>query len=223
MTTRFKLATLTLMLLFLAAYSFSQSAKSPGTQSPKTTTQNLVRGVSGPVGTNNSWSGYTVFGVVPGSALFPISSSTTVFSYGFTAGSEADITNMVLYTTARGSTTVTAVTPVTYQSSSSPSIVLSNTSVCPTAPSTSTPCIVKFDSLTLTLSPASDYYLAVYFTGSDSNNSAVGGTQGALAQSSLWGWYDGGDYTGYTVGESIAVVPSGSHSAQVFLMYVTNN
>lgn len=222
MTTRFKLATLMLMLLSLAAYSFSQSAKAPKTKTPDTTTQNLVRGVSGPVNSNTSWSGYTVFGVVPGSALFPIASTTTVFSYGFTAGTEADVTNAVLYTTARGSTTITAVTPVTYQGNSSFSIDLSNTSVCPTAPAAATPCIVKLDPLTLTLSPTSDYYLAVYYTSSDSNNSALGGSQPSLAQSSLWGWYDGGNYTTLIVGNSVPA-PSGSHSAPIFLMYVTNN
>ncbi len=222
MTMRFKLAILVLMLLFLAAYGFSQSAKAPKTETPDTTTQNLVRGVSGPVGTNTSWSGYTVFGAIPGSALFPIASTTTVLSYGFTAGSEADVTAAVLYTTARGSTTITAVTPVTYQGNSSFSFDLASTSVCPTAPSASTPCIVKFDSLTLTLSPASDYYLAVYFTGSDSNNSAIGGTTPSLAQSSLWGWYNSGNYTNLIVGNSVPA-PSGSHSAPYFLMYVTNN
>jgi hypothetical protein len=218
MIKRINFVTVALVLLAFTAQGFSQKK-----DKPETTTQNLVRGVSGPVGSNTDWSGYTVFGVVPGSALFPIASTTTVFSYGFTAGTEADVTSAVLYTTAHGSTTITAVTPVTYQGNLSFSIDLSNASVCPTAPSTSTPCIVKFDSLTLTLSPASDYYLAVYFTGSDSNNQLVGGAQPSLAQSSLWGWYDGGNYTGYTVGQSIAVVPSGSHSAPVFLMYVTNN
>jgi hypothetical protein len=225
MTMRFKFTTLALMLLSLVAYGFSQKAdKTPTTTTTTTTTttQNLVRGVSGPVNSNSSWSGYTLWGVVPGSALFPISSTTTVFSYGFTAGSEADVTSAVLYTTARGSTTITAVTPVTYQSNSSFSIDLASTSVCPTAPSTSPPCIVKFDPITLTLSPASDYYFALYFTGDDSNNSAIAGTSPTLAQSSLWGWYNSGNYTNLIVGNSIPV-PGGNHSAPYFLMYVTNN
>lgn len=216
MTKQLRFATLLLTLLALAAYGFSEEiAKRPST----TPTQNLVRGVSGPVAGNNSWSNYTLFGVIPGSALFPISSATTVLSYGFTAGSEADITNMVLYTTARGSTTITAVTPVKLGGISNPSIDLASTSVCPTAPSVSVPCIVKFDSLNLTLSPANDYYFAVYFT-SDSNNAALGATDPALAQSSLWGWYAGGNVTTLTVGNSIAV---GSHGAPYFFMYVTNN
>ena len=54
MIMRFKLVTLVLMLLSLAAYGFSQSdkalsGKTPKTKTPNTTTQNLVRGVSGPV------------------------------------------------------------------------------------------------------------------------------------------------------------------------------
>jgi hypothetical protein len=221
MTMRFKLVTLLLMLLSLAAYGFSQLDKTPKTKTPNTTTQNLVRGVSGPVGGNNSWSNYTVFGGVPGSALFPISSTTTVFSYGFTAGTEADVTSAVVYTTARGSTTITAVTPVTYQGNLSFSIALSNATVCPTAPAPATPCIVKFDSLALTLSPANDYYLAVYFT-NDSNNGSIGGSTSQLYQSSLWGWYDGGNYTNLAVGSAVPV-PGGAHSAPYFFMYVTNN
>ena len=38
-------------------------------------------------------------------------SHQTVFYIGFTAGATADVNNMVLYTTARGSATITAVTP----------------------------------------------------------------------------------------------------------------
>jgi hypothetical protein len=216
---RFKLVTQVLMLLSLAAYGFSQSGK---TKTPNTTTQNLVRGVSGPVTGNNSWSGYTVWGGIPGSALFPIASTTTVLSYGFTAGTEADVTSAVLYTTARGSTTITAVTPVTYQGNLSFSIALSNATVCPTAPAAATPCIVKFDSLALTLSPANDYYLAVYFTASDENNSNMGGTSPTLTQSSLWGWYAGANQTNLGVGASIPA-PTGAHSAPYFFMYVTNN
>jgi hypothetical protein len=217
MTKQLRFATLLLTLLVLVAHGFSEvSDKRPDT----TPTQNLVRGVSGPVGGNNDWSNYTLWGVIPGSALFPIASTTTVLSYGFTAGSEADISNMVLYTTAHGSSTITAVTPVTYGGLSNPSINLASTSICPTAPSTATPCIVKFDSINLTLSPANDYYFAVFFT-SDSNNSSIGATAPASqAQSSLWGWYTGGNSTTLTVGNSISI---GSHSTPYFFMYVTNN
>src|SRR5208282_4294826 len=104
-----KIATLTLMMFAVSVCGFSQQA---GVKKAATATQNLARGVIGPAGSNSSWANYTVVNLIPGSGLFPITSSTTVFYYGFTGGTEADITNMVVYTTARGSLTITAVTPV---------------------------------------------------------------------------------------------------------------
>jgi hypothetical protein len=203
-----KFATLALTLIAVSAPVFAA-----------TKPENLVRGFIGPVGSIGSWSGYTVFNLIPGSALFPVTSTSTVFYYGFTAGTEADISNMVVYTTARGSTKITAVTPVTLSGSSAPSILLSNTSVCPVAPSTTTPCIVKFDSLTLTLSAANDYYFAVFFTASDSNNSAIGGVQAGSDEGSVVGTYFSGNYTALTSGDSIPAVPN---AGAVFLMYVMN-
>ncbi|MFZ0684308.1 MAG: hypothetical protein WAM89_02085 [Terriglobales bacterium] len=217
MKTVCRFSTLTLMMFVVSCYCFSQSAF-PGKTA--TTTQNLVRGVVGPPGSNSSWSNYSVFNQVPGSALFPITSSTTVFYFGFTAGTEADIGNMVVYTTARGSLTITAVTPVTLGGVSNPSIQLSNTSVCPVPPSGTTPCIVRFDPATLTLTPSSDYYFAVFFTG-DANNGSIAGTQPNNNQSSLAGTYFGGtDYTHLTVGQSI---PGAANRSPSFLMYVMNN
>jgi hypothetical protein len=219
MKTVFKFLTLTVMMLAVSLYGFSQTTVR---QKPATTvTQNLVRGVFGPVGGNNSWANYSVFNIVPGSALFPITSSTTVFYFGFTAGTEADIGNMVVYSTPRGSLTISAVTKVTSGGVSNPSLLLSSTSVCPTQPLSATnPCIVRFDPTTLTLSPASDYYFAVYFS-NDSNNSGLGATQPGNLQSSLNSFYLGGtDDTHLTVGESI---PSTGNRAPNFLMYVMNN
>jgi hypothetical protein len=218
MKTVCKFAALTLMLLAVSVCGFSQGSA----ETPTTTTQNLVRGVIGPLSSNNGWANYTVLNLVPGSALFPITSSTTVFYFGFTAGSEADISNTVLYTTARGSQTITAVTPVTLGGISNPSINLASPAVCPTQPlSAANPCIVKFDSLSLTLSPASDYYLAVYFT-SDANNNAIGGAQSVLgsAESSIAGFYAGGDNSHLTVGQSL---PNGGRNQPIFLLYVMNN
>ena len=218
--TAFKFATLALMMLAITLYGFAQV---PTTQKPAATTQNLVRGVSGPLGSSNSWSGYSVLNLIPASALFPISSSTTVLYYGFTAGSQADISNMVLYTTARGNLKITAVTPVTYGGVSNPSINLASTSVCPVQPpSVTNPCIVRFDPTAIALSPASDYYFVVYFTPSDPNNSAIGGAQPSLgiAESSLSSWYMGSDETRLSVGQSI---PSGGRNVPTFLMYVMNN
>ena len=212
-----RIAVLTLMMFAVSACAFSQETTR---EKPlATTTQNLVRGVIGPPGSNASWSNYSVFNLIPGSALFPITSSTTAFYFGFTAGTTADISNMVVYTTPRGSLTISAVTPVKFGGVSNPSIQLSSTSVCPVAPSATAPCIVRFDPTTLTLTPSSDYYFAVYCT-SDANNSGIAGTQANPSQTSLVGTYFGGDYTHLTVGQSI---PSAAHNGPSFLMYVMNN
>jgi hypothetical protein len=217
MKTVCKFATLTLVMLAVTVCGFSQQVT---TRKPATATQNLVRGVIGPAGTNSQWSNYSVFNGIPGSALFPITSSTTVFYFGFTAGTEADIGNMVVYTTPRGSLTISAATPVKLGGISNPSIQLSNTSVCPVAPSQTTPCIVRFDPTTLTLSPASDYYFAVYFI-NDTNNTNIAGTNPSQNQTSLTGNYFGGtDYTHLTAGQSI---PGVAIHGPIFLMYVMNN
>jgi len=213
-----KVATLTLMMLAVTVCGFSQQRTSG--QKAAIVTQNLVRGVIGPAGNNSNFSNYSVFNLVPGSGLFPITSTTTAFYFGFTAGTEADIGNMVVYTTPRGSLTISATTPVTLGGVSNPSILLSNTSVCPVAPSTTTPCIVRFDPATITLSPASDYYFVVYFI-SNSNNTAIAGTQPNNNQTSLAGNYFGGtDYTHLTAGQSI---PGAASRGPSFLMYVMNN
>jgi hypothetical protein len=84
------------------------------------------------------------------------------------------------------------------------------------------PCIVRLDPTAITLSALSDYYLVVYFTANDSNNSALGLTQPSFAQSSLRGTYVSGDETGLSVGGSI---PSnlGFTSPPYMLMYVMTN
>jgi hypothetical protein len=212
MKTIFKFATLTLMMFALSAYSFSASKA-----------ENLERGVTGPVGNNTSWSGYSTVSLIPGAGLIPITSTTTVFYMGFTAGAEADITNMVLYTTARGSSTITAVTPVTLGGISNPMIDLASVTVCPVIEiSTFNPCIVRLDPTKLVLSALSDYYLAVFFTASDANNNSIGLTAPQFQQSSLRGTYISGDETRLTVG---AAIPSTlSFSNQPYsLMYVMNN
>jgi hypothetical protein len=212
-----KFRTLILMMFAVTVCGFAQQATS---QKPATTTQNLVRGVIGPVSSNNNWSNYSIFNIIPGSSLFPLSSSSTVFYYGFTAGSEADISNMVLYTTPRASLTISAVTPVTLGGISNPSIDLASTSVCPVQPlSATSPCIVRFDPTTITLSPASDYYLTVYYT-NDSNNQNIGAANANYSQTSLGACYTGGDETHLTVGQSL---PRGACYNPIFLMYVMNN
>jgi|ERR1700677_316413 hypothetical protein len=209
MKTIFKIATLTLMIFAVSGYGFS-AAKA----------ENLERGIIGPVGSNVSWSGYSVIAQVPGAGLIPVTSTTTVFYLGFTAGAQADVSNMVLYTTARGSSTITAVTPITLGNISNPMIDLASATVCPVVEiSTFNPCIVRLDPTKITLSALSDYYLVVYFTASDSNNNAIGLTAPQFQQSSLRGSYESGDETRLSVGGSI---PSSlSFSNQPYcLMYV---
>lgn len=193
MKTIFKIATLTLMIFAVSGYGFS-AAKA----------ENLVRGIIGPVSSNVSWSGYSVIAQIPGAGLIPVTSTTSVFYLGFTAGAEADISNMVLYTTARGSSTITAVTPVTLGGISNPMIDLASATVCPVVEiSTFNPCIVRLDPTKITLSALSDYYLAVFFTASDSNNNSIGLTAPQFQQSSLRGSYASGDETRLSVGGSI--------------------
>lgn len=204
----YKFAALTLMLCAVSENSFA------------VTNNNLVRGVIGPISSNPAWSNYSVLGFIPGSGLFSFASSTTVFYLGFTAGTSADITGMVVYTTARGSKTITAVTPVTYSGSSAPSINIGSTSICPQGVTTASPCIVRFDPVSLSLSPTSDYYFVVHFA-NDTNNSSLGGTQATALQSSLGGAYFGSvDYTQFTVGQTF---PGAPNSGPTFLMYVMNN
>lgn len=214
-----KMATLTLMMLAVTVYGFSQK---PAKKTPATTTENLVLGVLAPFQSNPSWAGYSLWNLIPGSALYPVNSSTAVFYFGFAAGTTADISNMVLYTTAHGSLTITAVKPVTLGGISNPSISLSNTSVCPTQPlSTTNPCVVKFDPVSIALSPASDYYLTVYFT-NDTNNQSIGAIQPADLPVSLSSSFAGStDLTHLTVGQALPGTTNGRPS--YFLMYVMNN
>jgi hypothetical protein len=208
MNTVYKFATLTLMMFAVSMCGFST-----------TKPENLVRGIVGPVSSNTGWSNYSVLSQVPGAGLIPVTSTTTVFYLGFTAGTQADVSNMVLYTTPRGSLTISAVTPVKLGGVSNPMINLASVTVCPVVEiSTFNPCIVRLDPTAITLSALSDYYLVVYFTG-DSNNGALGVTQPSFGQSSLRGTYETGDETGLSVGGSI---PSnlGFTGQPSMLMYV---
>jgi hypothetical protein len=193
MNTVYKFATLTLMMFAVSVCGFST-----------TKPENLVRGIVGPVLSNGSWSGYSTLALVPGAGLIPVTSTTTVFYLGFTAGTQADISNMVLYTTPRGSLKISAVTPVKFGGVSNPMIDLASVTVCPVVEiSTFNPCIVRLDPTAITLSALSDYYLVVFFTAGDSNNGAIGLTQPSFGQSSLRGTYVTGDETVLSVGGSI--------------------
>ena len=210
-----KFAMLMFTTLAVSTGGFSQEA--PAAAKPL----NLERGVVGPVSTSPSWAGYSALNLIPGAGLIPISTKATVFYLGFTAGTAADVSNMVLYTTPRNSSKISAVTPVTYGGVSNPSINLSSKTVCAVPPSSGTPCIVRLDPLTLVPSALSDYYLVVYFTSNDNNNSAVGAAVTSNYLSSLSGWYMQSDQTRLTVGQSIPAGNSGH--APNFLMYVMTN
>jgi hypothetical protein len=212
----YRFTTLTLMMLAVLAGGFSQRAAAAAKA------ENLVRGVVGPVGSNASWSNFSALSLIPGAALIPITSTNTVFYLGFTAGTTVDISNMVLYTTPRGSLTISAVTPVQLGGISNPSINLANPSVCPVQEiSNFNPCIVRLDPTKIVLSALSDYYLVVFFTANDSNNGAVAATSPTFRLSSLMGWDTSGDVTHISVGGSI---PAGNGGNQpFFLMYVMNN
>jgi hypothetical protein len=209
MKTIFKLATLTLMGFAVSMQGFAA--------------QNLERGIIGPVRSNVSWSGFSVVSLVPGAGLIPVLGSTTVFYLGFTAGTQVDINNMVLYTTRRGSSKVTAVTPVTLGGSSAPSINLASATVCPVVEiSANNPCIIRLDPTSIRLTPVNDYYLVVYFTNGDSNNGLVGVTQPSFSQTSLRGTDSESDQSRLAVGASLPSI-SGFSSPPYLLMYVMND
>ncbi|HEX8817080.1 MAG TPA: hypothetical protein VF753_16405 [Terriglobales bacterium] len=209
------LAMLAVALTFVPAVALAQhqSASTP---------INLVAGVGGPVSTSTEWSNYSALNLVAGALLFPAtgSSTTTRFYIGFTQGTEADISNMVMYTTKRGGTKITAVTPVTLNGVSNPSIKLSSTTVCKPAPSVSTPCVVPLDTLNVTLSTLNDYYFVMYFT-EDTNNETVGAANAQYPITSLTGWYSSGDQTQLKVGKTIPSGYSGQHP--YFLLYVMSH
>jgi hypothetical protein len=192
-------------------------------QRPATPPINLVAGVGGPVSTSSEWENYSALNLIAGAFIFPAVAQvkTTALYVGFTAGTEADIGNMVLYTTKRGNTKITAVTPVKLKGVSDPIISLTNKKVCPTQPiSTSNPCVIRLDPITLTLSTLSDYYFVMYLA-NDSNNAQVGAANSQYPITSLTGWYESGDQTRLAVGSQIPSGYSGSHP--YFLLYVMSN
>src|SRR5580700_4035085 len=158
-------------------------------QRPAVPPINLVAGVGGPVSSSNQWSDYSALNLIAGAFIFPAVSSvkTTVLYIGFTAGTEADIGNMVLYSTKRGNYKITAVTPVKLKGVSDPIISLTNKKVCPKQPiSVANPCVVRLDPITLTPSTSSDYYFGVY-DADDANNASVGAANAQFPITSLRG------------------------------------
>jgi hypothetical protein len=216
-----KLTTPTLLLFAIAFACLASIAVAQ--QRPATAPINLVAGVGGPVSSSNQWENYSALNLIAGAFIFPAVAQvkTTVLYIGFTAGTEADIGNMVLYTTKRGLSKITAVTPVKLKGVSDPIISLTNKKVCPTQPiSTSHPCVIRLDPMTLTLSTLSDYYFVVYF-GNNTNNETVGAANAQYPITSLTGWFSSGDQTQQKVGDSVPSGYTGSHP--YFLLYVMSN
>jgi hypothetical protein len=216
---KLKKPTLLMFVIAIACLASSVVAQ----QRPATAPINLVAGVGGPVSSSNQWSDYSALNLIAGAFIFPAVATvkTTVLYIGFTAGTEADIGNMVLYTTKRGSSKITAVTPVKLKSVSDPIISLTNKKVCPVQPiSVTNPCVVRLDPMTLTLSTLSDYYF-VMFLSTSNNNATVGAANAQYPITSLTGWFSSGDQTRLTVGSSIPSGYSGSHP--YFLLYVMSN
>src|SRR5208282_1669481 len=142
----YQLATLTLMMAVLAASAFAEQKAAVTAPLANLTEGQATITSSG----NPSWDGLSAFVLIPGASLMGASSTTTALYIGFTGGSEADIGNMVLYEVPRNGSTVLKVEKVTLNSSSSPSIVLTNTSTCPVQPvSVTNPCIVRLDTVKL--------------------------------------------------------------------------
>ena len=215
----------------ISAITFASLVNTALAQQAATPPQNLVAGVSGSLGPDpieKDWAGRSAINVIPGAALFPVSSPTTVLYIGFTQGMVADISNMVLYTTNRQSRTITAVTPVTLNGVSNPSIQLEDTGVCPIEPSQATPCIVRLDPMALTLSALNDYYFVVYFT-NNSLNLRIQPTFPSIESTdagsgSLYGSRTIYDGTRRKVGEYLPSYHSIiGHRPPSFLMYVMSN
>src|SRR5271169_6261413 len=160
-------ATLMFVLAFAGLASTAVAQKRPAVPPI-----NLVAGVGGPVSSSNQWENYSALNLIAGAFIFPAVAQvkTTVLYIGFTAGTEADIGNMVLYTTNRGNNKIKAVTPVKLKGVSNPIISLTNKKTCPTQPiSVSNPCVIRLDPITLTPSTLSDYYFVVYFVENTNN------------------------------------------------------
>jgi len=216
--------TLTTLTLLICAIVFACLANTAvAQQRPAAPPINLVAGVGGPVSQNTNWENYSALDLIAGAFIFPAVAQvkTTALYIGFTAGTEANIGNMVLYTTKRGNYKITAVTPVKLKGVSDPIISLTNKKVCPTQPlSTANPCVIRLDPITLTLSTLSDYYFVVYFS-NNSNNESVAAANAQFPITSLTGWFLTGDQSRLKVGDSIPTGYNGSHP--YFLLYVMSN
>ena len=206
-----KFATLALAVAVISASAMAQA--------PATTLTNLIDG-SEELNSSGSWGGYSSLTLIPGAGLFGVTSTQTVLTIVFTAGSTVDVGNMILYTSARGSSTITGTKKVTLGGISNPSINLTSTSVCPVQPvSTANPCYVKLDPIKGSLVVTDDYTFTIYFL-NDSNNATMEGAGTGPVQGSLSAWAVSGDQTRI---KKKGTLPSGNAGeGPPFLMYVTN-
>jgi len=208
----------------MSVIAFSCLAKTAVAQKPPAAPPiNLVAGVGGPVASSNQWENYSALNLIAGAFIFPATQtiSTTVLYIGFTGGTEADLGNMVLYTTKRGNNKITTVTPVKLKGVRNPIISLTNKKTCPIQPvSVTNPCVIRLDPITLTPSTLSDYYFVMYFSTS-SNNASLGAANAQYPITSLTGWFVSGDQSQLKVGNTIPTGYSGSHP--YFLLYVMSN
>jgi hypothetical protein len=207
------LATFVLIMSVLAASAFAQV--------PAAALANVTEGQGTITSSSNpQWDGMSELVLIPGASMLGAAPSSMALYLGFTGGSEADIGNMVLYTTLRGGTAITATKKLTLNKSADPSINLTSTSVCPIQPVSATnPCIIRLDTVTGKLSPLNDYYFAVYFT-LDTNNEKISGAGLSPAPGALTGWYLYGDQT--RVGKDGALPSGYNGQAPFFLLYVAN-
>jgi|ERR1700722_8911904 hypothetical protein len=218
MKTFYQLATLVLtsalMIFVLAAGASGQIAETAALAN-LTEGQGLIASAGNP-----AWDGMSELVLIPGASLMGASSATTILTLGFTGGSTVDIDNMVLYTTPRNGSMITAIKKLTLNKLSNPSIQLTSKTVCPTQPVSATnPCIIKLDKVTGALSPLDDYYFVIYFT-LDPNNQSVTGLGQAQSYGALSGWFLYGDET--RIGKDGALPTGNAGQAPFFLLSVTN-
>ena len=190
------------------------------TESPAQTPQNLVAGTGALTASFANWAGSSAINLISGNTLFPISSKQTVLYLGFTGGSGADISGMVLYKTNRNSFEIVGVTPVTLSGSQSPIIDFSQAG-CPPPVSTLNPCFIRLDPLSLKLSPLHDYYFVMFFP-NDVTNTDLVGADSIHSSTTVHGGKDGNDDTLLKKGD---ILPSGiiNKDFALFLVGVMSN
>jgi hypothetical protein len=216
MNTANKLALVALNTMVLAAGAVTMQAASAATLVNLTEGQGSITSSGNP-----EWDGLSELVLIPGASLMGTASTTTALYLGFTGGSTVDVDNMVLYTTPRNGSKVTKVTKVTLGATQSPTIDLTSTAVCPVQPVSATnPCIVKLDTLKLTLSTLDDYYFAIYFV-LDTNNETISGLGRTAAPGALSGFYLYGDQTRIGMDGAIPTNEN-TDAAPFFLAYITN-